>query len=89
MEFNVWWVIPVFVISLLFGLLVIPSIVRIANRMHLYDPAGERKVHVGNIPRLGGITFLPAIALSMMVFISVISTAQNKFRSNICRNVIL
>lgn len=73
MVFNIWWVLPVFAISLLFGLVVIPAIVRIANRMNLYDSSGERKVHVGNIPRLGGITFLPAIALSMLVSLSVLS----------------
>lgn len=81
MEFNIWWVFPVFVISILFVLLVIPAIVKTAGRMNLYDSSDDRKVHIGNVPRLGGITFLPGIIMSLLLFISVMSIDESVIMS--------
>ncbi len=52
-----------FLISLGVTSLLTPMVLRAANRLKLYDqPDGERKIHVGQIPRLGGI----AIALGFV-----------------------
>lgn len=73
MDLRVVWFLPVFLISLLFVAIVIPSIVKTANKMHLFDTVDDRKVHVGNVPRLGGIAFFPAILFSLFTVISVMT----------------
>ena len=73
MEFKLWWFLPVFVISLSFVAVVIPAIVRTANKMNLFDSVDDRKVHKGKVPRLGGISFLPAVMFSLLMVISEMS----------------
>lgn len=73
MEFKIWWFLPVFLISALFVAIVLPAIVRTAKRMDLYDSHDERKVHKGNVPRLGGVSFVPAILFSLMMVIAAMS----------------
>lgn len=73
MEFKIWWFLPVFFISAAFVAVVLPSIVRTANAMNLYDSHDDRKVHKGNVPRLGGVSFLPAIMFTLMMVIAAMS----------------
>ena len=82
MEFKIWWFLPVFFISAIFVAIVLPAIVRTANKMDLYDSQEDRKVHKGNVPRLGGVSFVPAILFSLMMVIaamSIYSTINIKF----------
>lgn len=67
MDFSVLWYIPVFIGSLVFVAIVIPCIVKVADTINLYDVQDGRKVHKGNVPRLGGISFLPAILFTLLV----------------------
>lgn len=53
--------------SVLISGLVIPKILLIAFRKQLMDEVGERKIHHGAVPRLGGIAFLPSILLSVLL----------------------
>ena len=62
---------PVFIISLVFVALVVPAVVKTANKINLYDSIDDRKVHKGNVPRLGGIAFLPAILFSLLLVIAI------------------
>lgn len=62
---------PVFIITLVFVALVVPAVVKTANKINLYDSIDDRKVHKGNVPRLGGIAFLPAILFSLLLVISI------------------
>lgn len=73
MDFSILWYIPVFLVSLSFVAVVIPAIVRTASRINLYDSQDERKVHHGDIPRLGGISFLPAILFTLLTVIAVMT----------------
>lgn len=73
MDFKLWWFLPVFLLSAVFVAIVLPAIVRTANRMHLYDTLDDRKMHVGNVPRLGGVSFVPAILFSLLIVISAMS----------------
>jgi len=73
MDFSVLWYIPVFIVSLVFVAIVIPSIVRVANKIHLFDVQDGRKVHKGNVPRLGGISFLPAILFTLLVVVALMT----------------
>lgn len=54
-------IISAFLISLLVTGLIIPKILLIAFRKNLFDEVNERKIHKGAVPRLGGISFVPAV----------------------------
>lgn len=53
-----------FLIALLMGFLMIPNILLVSYRKRLFDLPDSRKVHAYPIPRLGGISFLPAIIIA-------------------------
>ena len=53
------------IISTLISLILIPLIIKFCKFYSLYDTVNARKIHSGNIPRLGGI----AIALSFFITI--------------------
>lgn len=59
------------VLSMTAGLIYIPGIVIISKCKNLYDEAGGRKPHKGNIPRTAGLTFFPAFILSFFVSMAV------------------
>lgn len=73
MNFKLFWFIPVMLVSALLVSVVLPAIVRTANKMNLFDSQDDRKVHFGNVPRLGGVSFLPAILFSLLVVIAAMS----------------
>ena len=52
-------------LSFLLGWLIIPHIVRLAMRLHLYDQPDARKVHKKPIPRIGGVSFLPIATVTL------------------------
>lgn len=55
----------VFVISLVITGILIPRILLISYRKNLFDLPDQRKIHLGAVPRLGGMAFMPAIVLSL------------------------
>ena len=55
--------------GMLFAGMMLPVVLRTALRRHLYDKVDARKIHRGNVPRLGGLTFTPGM---VMAFLSVI-----------------
>lgn len=73
MHFSILWYIPIFVMSLVFVAIVIPAIVSVADKIHLYDVQDSRKVHQGEVPRLGGISFLPAILFTLLTILAIMT----------------
>lgn len=57
-----------FVSVVLAGIL-IPNIITIAFKRKLFDEIDERKIHQGAVPRLGGISFMPAFIFSFFLII--------------------
>lgn len=53
-----------FLIALLLGIVMIPNILLVSYRKRLFDLPDPRKVHTCPVPRLGGISFLPAIIIA-------------------------
>ena len=66
---NYVFVSVVFGVAALTGWIIIPQIVLIAFRKRLFDAVDSRKVHVGIIPRLGGISFAPTQCCLMVLSI--------------------
>lgn len=69
-----YWIIT-YIISILASTLlaawIIPKILLIAFRCNLYDSIDERKIHTGIVPRLGGISFLPALGVAFCLTVGV------------------
>ena len=57
-----------FLLSLYIGRLCIPRIVLVSKRKRMFDAPDQRKVHADPIPRLGGISFFPAIMVAFTFF---------------------
>lgn len=51
------------VISFLLSLGFTPLIIKICEKKNIYDDVDERKIHVGNIPRLGGIAIFTSFII--------------------------
>lgn len=64
---NLWLVnfILCFAISMMLAGIIIPTIIKIAFKKKLFDEVDERKIHRGVVPRLGGLSFLPAFLVSV------------------------
>lgn len=73
MHFSILWYIPIFVMSLVFVAIVIPAIVSVADKIRLYDDQNGRKVHQGEVPRLGGVAFLPAILFTLLSVLAIMT----------------
>lgn len=52
--------------------MLIPQILVIAFRKRLFDGHDARKVHTGEVPRLGGIAFVPAIIFSVLATVGLV-----------------
>jgi len=62
-QFIILTVICTFVLSAL----LIPLVIRYSKKHELYDSVNERKVHTGNIPRLGGIAIFVSFFIGFFV----------------------
>lgn len=67
-----------FAISILLSWLIIPRILVVAFRKHLFDTPNERKIHRGNVPRLGGLSFVPTIFFSIALILAL------RYRTGYC-----
>lgn len=50
---------------------IIPQILLIAFRKNLFDTPDPRKIHTSQVPRLGGISFFPAILFALLLLFGV------------------
>lgn len=56
-----------FLTAFIIGLIIIPNILFISHKKNLYDIPDARKIHKTPIPRLGGLSFLPVIMITLFV----------------------
>jgi UDP-GlcNAc:undecaprenyl-phosphate GlcNAc-1-phosphate transferase len=55
--------------SFLLAVMIIPSIIHVANTRHLYDePAHPLKIHTHPVPRLGGIAIFLSFILTLLIW---------------------
>ena len=70
-----------FMIGAFTAAIIIPLIVAFCRKVGFYDHPNQRKVHHAAIPRLGGLSFLPAMAIgssiAMLLFYSNTLTAPD------------
>ncbi len=68
-----------FAISFCITLACMPFLLRFCKKAGLYDIPNERKVHKNNIPRMGGVLFAPAMALSMSCAVALMTVLHHDF----------
>lgn len=69
-----FWLINVCVVTavcMLFAGVLIPQILLISFRRKLFDEPDERKIHLGSVPRLGGIAFKPVVFFSVALLMGI------------------
>ena len=76
MEFKI---LTSFLLSLVFGFLTIPLIMKFCKERKLYDIPDFRKRHKQSIPRLGGISFLPCMLLSFGLVLVIFSIKYDTY----------
>lgn len=64
-EYNI---IGATILSFALSILIIPSLINIAEIRHLYDSTNERKSHLGSIPNLAGIAIFGSFVISFCLF---------------------
>lgn len=55
-------------LSFVLSALLIPFVIKLCNKYHWYDTVNERKVHKGNIPRLGSVGFVIAFSIASIIY---------------------
>lgn len=50
------------------GLILFPPLITMCRKYKLFDTPGSRKVHHNDIPRLGGVVFLPSVLIGICVW---------------------
>ncbi len=62
------------VLSMICGFVAMPLILRFCIKHKVYDEPNARKVHHNNIPRLGGVAFLPSMVLSCLITLTTFNS---------------
>lgn len=69
MNYIILSILSTFICCIICGGVFIHAILQFCKRRHLYDLPNQRKVHTNPTPRLGGITFMPGMLLSVVIAI--------------------
>jgi UDP-GlcNAc:undecaprenyl-phosphate GlcNAc-1-phosphate transferase len=57
-----------FLLALFLAMALIPVLVRFAGPLHLIDSGGGRKVHVGRVPRIGGVAIFVGFLVPVLIW---------------------
>ena len=60
------------VVSFLVGVVLVPLVIRIARQKKWFDRVEKRKIHTGEIPRLGGVALFAAILVGSVAGLAVL-----------------
>ena len=72
MTIHILLVLTAFLASAVCGFFIIPSILNYCKEKGLYDIPNPRKIHkINNVPRLGGICFVPSMLLAFLLALLV------------------
>lgn len=62
--------------------IIIPQILLISFRKHLFDEPDPRKIHTLPVPRLGGLAFMPVVFFATVLVFAIESTYSNNMFIN-------
>ncbi len=66
--------------SLLFSFLLMPLLIRFLQSRKLMDKGGNRKIHKGFIPSMGGIVIVVAFVTAMLLWLPIEDMAERRYR---------
>lgn len=75
---NYLYTIISFVVSALVALALMPRLLRLCHKHQFYDLPAERKVHKNDVPRLGGVMFIPAMLAGMLAGFAVMRLCEQQ-----------
>ncbi len=73
------FIILAFVASVVFGLVLMPVIMKFCMKRNLYDLPNGRKVHHNAVPRLGGLAFIPCMLLAFIIAMVVLGSVTGHY----------
>lgn len=73
MNHYILLIICTLLVSLVGGFILIPTIVKFCKEHNFYDHPNARKLHKCNVPRLGGVCFLPCMFVAFLLAILILS----------------
>ena len=56
------------ILAFLLSVSIIPLIIKLCNNYHIYDSQNNRKIHTGNIPRLGGVGIYISFVIAAILY---------------------
>jgi UDP-N-acetylmuramyl pentapeptide phosphotransferase/UDP-N-acetylglucosamine-1-phosphate transferase len=66
-----------FILSFSMESFILPRIIMISRRKHLFDLPNERKEHTNQVSRLGGLSFLPVLFLASIITLYILYRFAN------------
>ena len=83
MNIYVFWIVVVFLISVVCGFIFIPIILNFCKEKQLYDIPNARKIHNNAIPRLGGVAFMPSMFIAFAIAVAVMNSTSRLVTINV------
>lgn len=75
---DIIYILGAFIISMGCGFATIPYIISYSQKHKLFDQPDIRKVHTTAVPRLGGVTFIPSMLITLCVVVMIMSHSTTK-----------
>ncbi len=86
-EHSLVWICAI--ISFTLSASLIPVVIWLCRKYHWYDTVDERKVHKGNIPRLGSVGFVTAYSIVSILYIFIAKDASKTMISFVIAGFII
>lgn len=78
---NSFYILMAFVVGAVCTAITIPLVIAFCRKFGFYDQPNQRKVHYVAVPRLGGVAFLPSLAISFLTTLLIYSSSTGNLSS--------
>lgn len=68
-----------FITAFIIGIITLPEIIKVILGRQVFDMPGGRKIHIGNIPTMGGAAVFVGFTLSALIWIPVVDFGMFKY----------
>lgn len=66
-EMAVIVAVSVFLLTVVVSWLLLKQVIAVCYHHNIFDTKDERKIHKGDVPRMGGIVFFPSVAIALLL----------------------
>jgi UDP-GlcNAc:undecaprenyl-phosphate GlcNAc-1-phosphate transferase len=78
---NIIFLLIISIVAFIINLIVIPVLISISHKKGWYDVTNDRKIHSGNIPRIGGVGIFVSFLLAVFLFVVICKFAHIKLNT--------